>query len=180
MSDSLWLHGLQHTRLPCPSLFPRVCSLMSTESIMPSNHLTSVAPFSSCPHSLPAPGSFPLNQLFASGGQSFGASASVPVLSMNIQGSFILGWLVWSLCSPKDPQESFPAPQFKGINFLALCLRYGPTVTSVHDYWKNRSFECYRLLSFPVPKLRLLILFAQCCFHYLSTTYPDGWSRTPP
>ena len=153
---------------------------VSVESMMLSGISSSALPLSFCFQSLPASWSFPLNQLFASGGQSFGASISVPVLSMHIQGWFILSWLVWSLCSPKDPQESSPAPQFKGINFLALCLLYGPTVTSVHDYWKNRSFECYRLLYFPVPKLRLLILFAQCCFHYLSTTFPDGWSRTPP
>ena len=49
--------------------------------------------------------------------------------------------LVWSPCSPRDFQESFPAPQFKSIHFLALSLLYGPTLTSIHDYWKNHSFD---------------------------------------
>ena len=68
--------------------------LMSTELVMPSNHLISIIPFSSCPQSFPAPGSFPTNQLFTSGGQSIGTSASESVLPMNIQGWFPLGWTV--------------------------------------------------------------------------------------
>ena len=50
---------------------------------------------------------------------------------------FLQDWLLWSPCYPRDPQESSPAPQFKSINFLALSLLYGPTLTSVHRYWKN-------------------------------------------
>ena len=65
--------------------------LMSTESVMPSNISSSVAPFSSCPQSFPASGSFPMSQLFTSGGQSIEASASALVLPMNIQGWFPLG-----------------------------------------------------------------------------------------
>jgi len=86
MSDSLRPHGLQHTRHPCPSLCPRVCS-----KSCPLNrwcHPTissSVPPFSSCPQSFPAPGSFPISQLFASDGQSIEALASASVLPMNIQ-----------------------------------------------------------------------------------------------
>ena len=48
--------------------------------------------------------------------------------------------MVWSPCSPRDTQESSPTPQFKSINFLALSFLYGPTLTSIHDYWKNHSF----------------------------------------
>ena len=87
MSDSLRPHRLQHTRLPCPSRSPRVCS-----NSCPLNqwcHPTissSVAPFSSCPQSFPASGSFPMSWLFSSGGQSIGASASASVLPVNIQG----------------------------------------------------------------------------------------------
>ena len=58
---------------------------------------------------------------------------------MNIQGLFLLGWT--GLISLRDSQESSLAPQFKGINSLALSLLYGPTLTSVHDYWKNHSFN---------------------------------------
>ena len=50
-------------------------------------------------------------------------------------------WLVWAPCCPRDSQESSPAPQFKSINFLALSLLQGPTLISVHDYWKNHNFD---------------------------------------
>ena len=98
-----------------------------------------VVPFS-CPQSFPAAGSFPTSWLFASGGQSIGASASASVLPMNIQGWFPLGLTgLISLC-PGDSWESSPA-QFKSINSLALSLLYVPTLTSVHDYWKNHSSD---------------------------------------
>ena len=92
ISDTLQPHGLQHTRLPGPSLSPRVYSNSCPRSWW--CHLTvssSVAPFSSCPQSFPASVSFPMSQLSASGGQSIGASASSSVLPMNIQGWFPLG-----------------------------------------------------------------------------------------
>ena len=86
MSDSLWPHGLQHARLPCPSLFPRVCSNSCPLSWWCHPTISSsVVPFSSCPQSFPAWGSF------LSGGQNTEASASTSVLSMNIQGWFPLG-----------------------------------------------------------------------------------------
>ena len=66
--------------------------LMSIESLMPSNNLILVIPFSSCLQSFPASGSFPVSQFFASGGQRFGVSASASILPMNIQGWFPLGW----------------------------------------------------------------------------------------
>ena len=55
--------------------------------------------------------------------------------------NFLSYWLVWSPYTPRDSQESSPAPQFESINSLALSLLYGPTLTSVHDYWKNHSFD---------------------------------------
>ena len=54
---------------------------------------------------------------------------------------FLQDWLVWSLCSPRDSQESSPTPQFKSINSSALSFIYSPTLTSIHDYWKNHSFD---------------------------------------
>ena len=89
--------------------------LMSTESVMPFNHLILCGPFSSYLQSFPASGSFP----------------------MSIQGWFPLELTVWSPFSPRDSQESSPAPQFKTINSLVLSLLYGPTLTSIHDYWKT-------------------------------------------
>ena len=88
MFDSLWPHGLQHTRLPCPSPTPRACS-----NSCPSSqwcHPTS-SPFSSCLQSFPASGSFPISQFFTSGGKTIGSSASSSVLPMNIQDWFPLG-----------------------------------------------------------------------------------------
>ena len=93
IADSLQPHGLQHTRLLCPSPSPRACSNscpLSQPSQLPTNPLP-VIPFSSCLQSFPASGSFPMSWLFTSGGQSIGASASASVLPMNIQDSFPLG-----------------------------------------------------------------------------------------
>ena len=93
MSDSLWPRGLQHARPPCPSPSPGVCPSSCSlhqwycPAISPSDTL-----FSYCPESFPAWESFPKIQLFTSNGKSIGASASAPVLPMNIQG-----WFPWRL-----------------------------------------------------------------------------------
>ena len=135
MSDSLQSHGLQHTRLPCPSSSPGACSNSCPLSRWCHPTISfSVVPFFSCLQSFPASGSFPMSQFFTSGGQSIGASASV--LPMNIQDWFPSG-LVWFPCSPRDSQECSPTPQFKSINSSVLSLLYDPTLTSVHDYWKS-------------------------------------------
>ena len=123
MSDTFWTHELQHVRLPCPSLSPWVCS--NPCPLCQWCHTTissSFTPFSSCPQSFPASGSFPMSWLFTPGGQSIDASASV--FPMNIQDCFPLG-LVWSPCSQRDSQELSPASQFKGINCLTFSLFYG-------------------------------------------------------
>ena len=96
MSDSLPTHGLQHARPSCPSPTPRAysnsCPLSQWchPTILPS-----VVPFSSCPQSFPASGSFPMSQFFASGDQSIAVSASASVLPMNTQDWFPLGWTAW-------------------------------------------------------------------------------------
>ena len=90
---SMWPHGLQHSRFPGLPLSPRVCS--NSNPLCQWRHPTisfSVTPFS-CPQSVPALGSFPVNRLFASGGQSTGVSPSASILPMNIQGWFSL-WLI--------------------------------------------------------------------------------------
>ena len=94
MSDSLRPHELQHPRPPCPSPTPRACSnsCLSSQWCHPVI-LSSVAPIFSCLQSLPPSGSFLRSQLFASGGQRIGASASASVLPMNIQDWFPLGWM---------------------------------------------------------------------------------------
>ena len=103
--------------------------------------LSSVAPFSSWPQSFPASGSFQMSQFFTSGGQSIGVSALTSVLPVNTRTDLLWDGLVGSPCSPRDSQESSPTPQFKSINSLALSFLYSPTLTSIHDYWKNHSFD---------------------------------------
>ena len=82
-------HGLEHTRLSCSSPTPRACS-----NSCPSSQWCHPT-ISSCPQSIPGSGSFPMSQVFASGGQSIGASASASVLPMNIQDWFSLGLTIW-------------------------------------------------------------------------------------
>ena len=131
MSNSLQPHGLKHTRLPCPSQFPRICS--DSCPLSQWCHLTissSVIPFSSCLQCFPT-----------SGGQSTGASASAPVFQWTVKVDCLSDGLVWSPCCTRDSQEYFLTPQFKSINSLAFSLLYGPTLTSIHDQWKSLSFQ---------------------------------------
>ena len=127
-------HGLQHTRLPCPSPSPRACSNSCPSSRWWHPTISSSAiPFCSCLQVFPALGSFLMTQFFASGGQSIGASPSASVLPMKTQNWFPL--LVWHPCSPRDPQESSVTPWFKSINPVALSFLYGSTFTSMHYHW---------------------------------------------
>ena len=135
-------HGLHHTRLPCPSSIPRVCSNSCPLSRWCHPTISSSAvPFSSCLQSLPASGSFQISQFFTSGGQSIGVSASASILTMNIQDWFPLGWTGWISLQSKDSQESSPTPQFKSINSSVLSFLCSPTLTSIHDYWKSHSLD---------------------------------------
>ena len=108
MSDSLWPHGLQHTRLPCTSPTPGACSNSCPLSRWCHPTISSsVIPFSSCLQSFPASGSFPMSRLFASGGQSIGVSASASVLPMNIQDWFPLGLTGWISLQSKGLSRVF-------------------------------------------------------------------------
>ena len=96
MPDSLWPHGLQHSRLPCPSPTPGACSNSCPSSRWCHPIISSsIVPFSSCLQSFPASGALPMNQFFTSGSQSIGASAWASVLPMNIQDWFPLGLTGW-------------------------------------------------------------------------------------
>ena len=142
MSDSLLPHGPQHARPPCPSptpgVYPNSCPLSRWCHPTISS---SVISFSSCLQSFPASGSFQMNQLSASGGQSIRVSASASVLSMNTQDWSPLGWTGWISLQSRDSQESSSTPQFKSIGSLALSFLYSPTLTSIHDCWKNHSLD---------------------------------------
>ena len=111
MSDSLRPHELQYSRLPCPSLSPWVCSNSCPLSQWDLPTISSsVIPFSSCPQFLPALGSFPMSQLFTTGGQSIRASASASVLLMNIQGWFPLGLTGLIFLMSKGLSRVFSSP----------------------------------------------------------------------
>ena len=142
-------HGLQHTRPSCPSPAARVysnscplsrwCHSTISSSLIPFFH-----------HQFfPASESFPMSQFFISGSQSIRVSASASVLPMNIRKNFLSDRMVGCPCCPRDSQESFPIPHqyhispipFKGISSLVLNFLYSPTITSIHDYWKNHCFD---------------------------------------
>ena len=138
-SDSLWSHGLQHARFPCPSPTPRAYSkpCPSCQWYHPTIS-SSVIPFSSHLQSFPASGSLAMSWLFTSGGQSIRVSASASVLPMNIQDWFPLGLIGLIFLQYKELSRVFSSTQFGTIKSLALSLLYyGPTFTSVHDYWKK-------------------------------------------
>ena len=140
LSQPKGAHGLHHTRPPCLSPTPGVCSnsYSSSRWCHPSISF-SVVPFS-CPQSFPASGSFQ-SPFFTSDGQSNGVSASALVRPMNIQDWFPLGWTGGISLKSKGFSRVFPTPQFKTINFSALSFLYSPALTAIHDYCKNHSFD---------------------------------------
>ena len=123
MSESLWPHEPQHTRPPCPSptagIYPNPCPLSwwchPTIS-------SSVFPFSSCPQSFPASGSFQMSQLFASGGQIIGVSASASVLSTNTQDWSPLGWMGWISLQSKGLSRVFSNTTVQKHQFFSAQL----------------------------------------------------------
>ena len=143
MFNSLQTHGLQHARLSCPSPNPGAYS-----NSYPSCrwcHLTissCVVPFVSCLQSFPGTGSFQMSWFFASGGQKYWSfTFTIKPLQWILRTDFLWDGLVGSPCCPRDSQESSATPQFKSINSSALKFLYSSTLTSIHDYWKNHSFD---------------------------------------
>ena len=138
MSDSLQPHGLHHTRLRCPSPSPGVCWNSCPLSQWCHPTISSSFSFFSCPWSFPASGYFPLSWLFA----------SASVFPMNIQG-----WLPLRLTG----LISLPSKRLSRVlssttvckhQFFGTQPLYGPTLTSVHDYWKKHRFDCMICLHF--------------------------------
>ena len=139
-------HELQHTRLPCPSPSPKSAQTLVhwvSNAIQPSHPLLSSSP--------PAL-SFSQHQDLFHGVSSLYHMAQVPELQFQhhsfqwrFKFDFLQDSLVWSSCRPGDSQESSPAQQFESINYLAISLLYGPTLTSVYDL-KNHIFYMYMIL----------------------------------
>ena len=121
--------------------------LVSIESVMPSNYFVLCHPF------LFLPSIFPSIRVFSHKlalcirwpkywSFSFSTSPSNGYTGLiSFRVDFFQDWLVWSPCSPGDSQESSPTPKFKSISSLALSFLYGLTLTSIHDSWKNHSFD---------------------------------------
>ena len=173
MSNSLWLHGLQHARLPCPSPTPGACSnsyplswwhhstISSCHPLLPSSIFSSLGVFSN-------------ESVLCIRGPKYWASASASVLPMSIQDWFPLGWTGWISCSPRDSQESFPTPQFKSINSSALSFLYSPTLTSIHNYWKNHNFVS-QVMSLLFNMLSMLVIV----FLPRSKHFSTSWLQLP-
>ena len=103
--------------------------------------LSSVIPFSSCLQSFLSSQSFLMSQLFASGGQSIEVSASTSVLPMNIQSWFPVGLTGLISLLSEGLSRAFSSTTVQSISSLELSLLFGPTLTSIHHYWKNQSFD---------------------------------------
>ena len=136
--NSLQPRGLQHARPPCPSPTPRVYSDSCPLSQWRHPTISSVFPFSSCPQSFPASGSFLMSQLFT-GGQSIRASASASVLPMNIQGWSPLGWAGWISLQSKGLSRVFSNTAVQKHQFFSA----QPSLWSNSHIctWRNPSFD---------------------------------------
>ena len=142
MSNSLRPHGLQHARPPCPSPTPRVYSDSCPLSRWCHPTISSsVILFSSHLQSFPASGSFPMSRFFASGGQIIEVSASAPVLPINIQDWFHLGLTGLIPLQTKELSSVFSNTSAQKHQCFSTLLSLRSTLTSIHDYWKNHSFD---------------------------------------
>ena len=181
MSNSLLPHGLQHSRLSCPSLSPRVCSNSCPLSWWCYLLILSCLPLLPLPSNLCQHQSFPMSLLFASGGQSIGASASASVLPMNIQGWFPLGLTGWISLQSKGLSRVFsPAPQFESINSSVLRLLY-VQISYNEDtttYFPSHGHPSSRT-SFPhwAGKLASWLVIVQNS--HSATFYQQTWSTVP-
>ena len=127
-------------RLPNPSPTPKACSNSCPSSWWcHPTILSSVIPFSFCLQSFPASGSFPISQFFALGGQSIGISASF--LPINIQQWFPLGLTGWISLQFKGLSRVFSNTRVQKHQFFGAQVFLCPVLTSIHDYWKNHSFD---------------------------------------
>ena len=138
--DSLWPMNRSTPGFPVHHQIPEFTQThvhRVGDTIQPSHPLTSLSP--------PAFNLFQnqgqMSQLFASGGQNTGVSASASVLPMNTQDWSPLWWTGWISWQSKGHSIVSPTPQFKSINSSALSFLYSPTLTSTHDHWKNHSLH---------------------------------------
>ena len=143
MSNSLWPHGLQHAGLPCPS--PKTLGAWSNSCPLSQwchpAISSSVVPSSSRLQSFPASGSFHMSQFFASVGQTIELQPQHQSFPMKIQDWFPLGWSGWISLQSKGLSRVFSNTTVQKHQFFGTQFLYGPTLTSLHDYWKKHSFD---------------------------------------
>ena len=132
-----WAHKVSLSITNSQSLL----KLMSLESVMPSNHLILCYPLLLPPSIFPTSESFQMSQFFTSGGQSIGASASTSVPPMNTQDWSPLGWTGWISLHYKVFSRVFSSTTVQKHQFFGTSIPYSPTLTSIHDYWKNHSLD---------------------------------------
>ena len=135
-------HESQHTRPPCPSPTPGVHSdsRPSSQWCHPAIS-SSVVPFYSCPQPLPVSESFPVSQLFTRGGQSTRVSALASLLPKKSRGWSPSEWTGWISLQSKGLSRVFSNTTLQKHQFFGTQLFFSPTLTSIHDYWKNHSFD---------------------------------------
>ena len=140
--DCLRPHELRHASPHCPSPPPGVHSDAHPSSWWCHPAISSsVVPFTSCPQSLPASESFPMSQLLHEVAKVLEFQLYNHFFQRNPRADLLQNGLVGSPCSPRDSQESSPTPQFKSINSSVLSFLHSPTLTSIHDHWKNHSLD---------------------------------------
>ena len=164
MSDSLQCHGLQHARLPCPSLLLRVCSNSCPLSKWCYLTISSSAVFFSfCPQSFPAWGSLSMSQSFTSGGQSIGASASASVLPMNIQDWFPIGWTGWISLLSHHLRWFWSPPKIKSdtvsIVSPSICQEVMGPDAMIFVFWMLSFRPTFSLSSFTSSRGSLALLY---------------------
>ena len=154
MSDSLQPHELQHASPPCPTptarVHPSSCPLSRWCHPTISS---SVIPFSSCLQSFPASGSFPMSQIFASGGQTIGVSALTSVLPMNTQDWSPLGWTGWISLQSKGLSRVFSNTTVQKHQFLVLSFLYSQLS---HPYMTTGKTIAFTRWAFVVKVMSLL------------------------
>ena len=145
MSNSMQLYGQQPTRLFCPQGSPGKNTGVGCQFLLPMSiecHPTissSVTRFSSCPQSFPASGAFQMSQLHIRWPKYWSFSFKISPSNEHPGLIFRMDWL--DFLAIQGTQESSPTPQFKSINSSVFSFLYSPTLTSIHDHWKNNSLD---------------------------------------
>ena len=164
MSDSLWPHELQHTRLPCPSLSPSLLKFTSVESVMPSNHLILCHPILLLPSIFPSIRVFS-NELALHIRWPEYWNFSLSISPSNEYSGLISFRIDWFDLAIQGTLKRLL--QHHSLKFLVLSLLHVPTLTSIHDYWKNNSFD-YIAMCWLIFGFSILFHWSVVCFNYYS------------